>query len=121
MKKLITLFFLVQSVLVFSQVQDSLVWRYADVKYMLGGFTSKTKIEVDFGEVVQGWGRPVNYLKDAAGNDMKFKSAVDALNWMSVNGWELVQAYQAPASPGVNDFTYQHFIMRRKEVYNPGK
>lgn len=121
MKKLITLFFLVQSVLVFSQVQDSLVWRYADVKCMLGGFTSKTKIEIDFGEVVQGWGRPVNLLKDATGNDMKFKSAVDALNWMSINGWELVQAYQAPASPGVNDFTYQHFIMRRKEVYNPGK
>ena len=121
MKKLITLFFLVQSVFAFSQVQDSLVWRYADLSYPLGGFSSKAKVTVDYGETVTGWFRKADMIDNEDGKAIKFKSPVDALNWMSVHGWELVQAYQAPETAAMSTLVYQHFIMRRKEVYNPGK
>lgn len=102
----------------FSQVQDSLVWRYADVSYSLGGFSSKSKVIVDYGETVTGWFRKPDLIENGDGKAIKFKSPVDALNWMSVNGWELIQAYQAPDPAAMSTLIYQHFIMRRKEVYS---
>ena len=122
MKKLITLLLLIQSVCVFSQEQDSLGWRYADVSYPLGGFSSKAKVTVDYGETVTGWFRKADMIDNEDGKAIKFKSPVDALNWMSVHGWELVQSYQAPdPTTAFNPLTYQHFIMRRKEPYSVGK
>ena len=99
-----------------AQQSDSLVWRYSDVTYPLGGFSSKSKVWVDYGETVTGWFKVPDLLEDAAGKAVKFKTPVDALNWMSVRGWELVQSYSAEEDGGLGiRFRYQHFIMRRLE------
>lgn len=99
-----------------AQSQDSLVWRYADITYPLSGFTSKAKVDVDYGETTMGWFRKTDLLEDSTGKAIKFKSPVDALNWMSVRGWELIQSYKSEQDIGLGTkLEYQHFIMRRKE------
>lgn len=93
---------------------DSTAWRYADVIYMLGEFTTKQKVEVDYGNRVKGWFRAPEMLVDENGQPIKFKTLIDALNWMGERGWELVQTYQTNESNGIaTSLTYQHFILRR--------
>lgn len=100
----------------YAQNTEAEVFRYADITYMLGGFSTKSKVEVDYGDTVFGWGKVADKLQDSTGKAIKFKTPVDALNWMSDQGWELVQSYQTTESQGLQTpFTYQHFIMRRKE------
>lgn len=55
---------------------------------------TKVKVQVDFGEVKNSWGNDGrDFLVDASGNDIKFNSMVDAMNYMSQFGWECVQTY----------------------------
>jgi hypothetical protein len=121
MKATLLALLLAVPVSLFSQAApDSLVWRYADLTYPLGGFSSKSKVVIDYGETTQAWGKKPELLEDEAGNAIKFKSSADALNWMSVRGWDLVQSYviDQGAGGGVGSaFMYIHFIMRRKEPY----
>ncbi|MBK8556922.1 MAG: hypothetical protein IPL65_15780 [Lewinellaceae bacterium] len=60
--------------------QDSLFYRYADVKYPIGGANSKATVAVDYGEVATGWGKVPNIISDKEGKSIKFKSPVDCLN-----------------------------------------
>jgi hypothetical protein len=99
-----------------AQAPDSTAWRYAEIKVPLGGFTSKTKVEVNYGENVTSWVKGPERIEDEAGRPIKFKSAVDALNHMSRLGWELVQSYHSEDDLGVAKLHYQNFIMRRREA-----
>lgn len=113
MQRLITLLFVFQSVLGFSQVHDSLVWRYAAIDYSVGGFNSKSTVVVDYGESVQGFVHKSDVLKDENGNTIKFKTSVDALNWMGERGWELVSV-----SKDVEPYTKlatERYILKRLE------
>ena len=104
------------SVCAFGQVDSVRVWRYADLTYPLGGFSSKSRVQVDFGESSSGWLRSPDMLEDVDGKAVKFKSPVDALNWMSVRGWDLVQSYQVEEDAGLGvRLRYIHYIMRREE------
>ena len=95
--------------------QDSLmVWRYAEIKCLVGA--GKGAVEIDNGEVATGWFTKTQVLEDANGKAIKFKSPIDALNYMSINGWELVNTYttdltQTLATP----IQYLHYVIRRKE------
>ncbi len=94
------------------------VWRYAELKYLLSGSSSKATAEVDYGDAVKGWFRGVELLEDERGKAIKFKSAVDALNWMSSRGWELVVSYMTKTDPALglgSSLEYIHFMMRRLE------
>lgn len=116
MKSIICFFILAIAVQLSGQNADSTIWRYADITYPLGGFTSKAKVDVDYGESATGWGIVSEKLEDNAGKPIKFKSPVDALNWMSERGWELVQSYKSEQDIGLGSkLEYQHFIMRRLE------
>lgn len=113
------------SVSAFGQVSAGdtvMVWRYADVSYPIGGFNTKAKVSVDYGES-SGWFKAPEMIEGADGKAVKLKSPVDALNWMSERGWELVQSYQAKADVtglGMSGLEYLHFIMRRMEPRKKG-
>lgn len=96
---------------------DSTVWRYAELTITLGGFDSKTKAVVDFGETVSGWIRPADMIEGPDGKPIRFRSPIDALNYMSVRGWELVQAYRTTEASGLSKVEFAHFILRRRELY----
>lgn len=97
---------------------DSLVWRYADLTYPTSGFSSKAKVVVDYGELVTGWFRKPELIESPDGKAIKFRSPVDALNFMSTRGWELVQSYQTAEDVGLGiKVEYIHFIMRRMEPF----
>lgn len=105
-----------------AQVQDSMVWRYANIIYPLGGFTSKAKATIDYGDENTAWFKVEKVIEDEQGKEVKFKSSIDALNFMSVRGWELVTTYQTNESHGIGTpLLYQHFIVRRMEVVSMGK
>ena len=115
MKSILLFTLLVISVNCAGQAAD--LWRYADLNYPLSGFSSKANVVVDYGVAVSGWFRKPEMLEDSTGKAIKFKSPVDALNWMSERGWELVQSYQTEESIGVGaTLKFQHFIMRRRDV-----
>lgn len=71
----------------------------------------KIKIEVDFGQenkVFEGFDSDV--LKDpVTGKNMKFNSMVDALNFMSGQGWVFVNAYPI----NNNGEPEYHYIMKK--------
>ncbi|MBU3682393.1 MAG: hypothetical protein FGM16_10720 [Flavobacterium sp.] len=116
MKHLVFVFTMLLSNGAICQVQDSLVWRYANIIYPLGGFTSKAKATIDYGEENTAWFKRDQVIEDEQGKEVKFKSAIDALNFMSVRGWELVTTYQTNESHGIGTpLIYQHFIVRRRE------
>lgn len=55
---------------------------------------SKVKVEVDFGEEKNKWGKDSrDVLVDADGKPIKFNSMVDAMNYMSQFGWKFKSAY----------------------------
>lgn len=100
-----------------AQGQDSLkVWRYVDLNYNLGGFSSKSKVSIDAGES-SGWFKPMEMLEDEKGKAIKFNSPMDALNYMSVKGWELVLSYIEEQNSGLGaTVRISHFVMKRKEI-----
>ena len=51
-------------------------------------------------------------IRDAEGKQQKFNSIVDALNFMSKNGWEYVHNYTI----GTGDTLENRYLMRRKAV-----
>lgn len=51
----------------------------------------KVTIEIDFGQISSSWSD--QRLRGEDGKPMKFNSMVDAMNWMSGQGWEFVQGY----------------------------
>lgn len=115
-----TWFFLVLlvPVAVVGQGDTVMTWRYAELKYMTTGASTKAAAEVDYGEAVKGWFKPVEMLEDEKGKAIKFKSPVDALNWMSARGWELVLSYHTKTDPALGlgtSLEYIHFMMRRME------
>lgn len=115
MKNILLLSLLAISVNCAGQGAD--LWRYADLSYPLSGFSSKANVVVDYGVAISGWFRVPEMLEDSTGKAIKFKSPVDALNWMSERSWELVQSYQTEESIGLGGaLKYQHFIMRRRDV-----
>lgn len=57
-------------------------------------FSNKVSIEVDFGQQTSFWhGSHGDQIKDSQGKVVAFNSVVDALNYMSSQGWLFVNAY----------------------------
>ncbi|MBK6996986.1 MAG: hypothetical protein IPH31_19480 [Lewinellaceae bacterium] len=61
---------------------DSTFWRFAEISGVIGGFSSKLKVEVNYGENVTGWFKTPEMLTDPiTGKPAKFNSMC-ALNFM---------------------------------------
>ncbi len=73
--------------------------------------STKLTIEIDFGQVDKLFETNDTQLKDSAGKRIVFNSMIDALNFMSNNGYEFVQAYALTIS---NQNIY-YYLMRRKK------
>ncbi len=53
--------------------------------------SNKVTVELDFGQKMQFFAN--NRLKDENGKVIKFNTKMDAMNYMSRQGWEFVQTY----------------------------
>lgn len=72
--------------------------------------STKVNVEIDFGQESGFWKRN-NKIKDANGKALKFNSMIDALNFMSKNGYEFVTAYVITIS---NQNVY-HYLLKKKK------
>lgn len=70
--------------------------------------STKVNIAVDFGQEWSFW-KDKRSLKDDSGKKLEFDSVIDALNYMSSQGWEFVNAYALTTS-GQNVL---HYVMKR--------
>ncbi len=84
---------------------------YCELVGSPGLFSSKVKVTIDFGQETSFWkGSKDQQLVDADGNDIKFNSMVDAMNFMGKNGWKFVQAYTI--GDGENGYVYRWLLYK---------
>ncbi|MDE5649533.1 MAG: hypothetical protein K2I35_00740 [Duncaniella sp.] len=94
----------------FAQTQDE-NRVYCELVGSSGLFSSKVKVTIDFGQETSFWkGSKDQQLVDADGNDIKFNSMVDAMNFMGKNGWKFVQAYTI--GDGKNGYVYRWLLYK---------
>ena len=74
-------------------------------------FSNKLNIELDFGQQNKAWSNKEYQVKDADGKKIEFNSMIDALNFMSANGYEFVQAY----AMGNGSERVYHYMLRKKK------
>jgi hypothetical protein len=65
-------------------------------------------VSIDFGQQRKALSR--NLLRDAAGQAVEFNSAVDALNWLNAQGWELASTFVVVGEGSSAAF----YVMRRR-------
>ncbi len=99
-----------------SQTVNDIPIKDLDVEYVQIVGTSKflsTKlnIELDFGQQNKFWTNKEYQVKDSEGKKIDFNSIIDALNFMTRNGFEFVQAYAFNVS---NQNVY-HYLLRKKK------
>jgi len=104
MKLFITLLFMMSSVFLFGQTEV-----YCMIVGTKVPFKKKVTVQVDFGQGINGWKPKESVLKDNKGKPIKFESMIDALNYMSGQGWRFVDAYAITAG---NQNVY-HWIMSK--------
>lgn len=94
-------------------VRDS-AYRYAEIVGTASG-GGKQKVEVNYGDTPTGrWFKAANVITDPeTGKARKFASLIEALNYMSLDGWELVADY---TTTGALNVEYTHLILRRREA-----
>lgn len=85
-----------------------------DVEYMQIVGTSKLlsqkiSIQIDFGQENKLWVAKDTQVRDADGKQVVFNSMIDALNFMSANGYEFVTAYTLTMG---NNNIY-HYLLRK--------
>ena len=72
--------------------------------------SDKVKIEIDFGQDTKFFSSNKDTMVKAAdGSNMQFNSMIDALNFLSKNGYSFVQAYAF----AVNNQNVYHYLMRK--------
>lgn len=73
-------------------------------------FSNKLTIEIDFGQENKFFSSDKDTrVKDEKGKNMIFNSMVDALNFMTKNGYEFVQAYAF----ATNNQNVYHYLLRK--------
>ena len=72
--------------------------------------SSKVTIHIDFGQRNKAFNNKDTEIRDENDKAVEFNSMIDALNFMSANGYEFVQAYAFALGQGPNVY---HFLMKR--------
>lgn len=76
-------------------------------------FTTKVTIKIDFGQETTFFGKyNETVLKDDQGNLVEFNSMIDALNFMSQNGYNFVTAYALT----MGQTNVYHFLLQKKSL-----
>jgi hypothetical protein len=102
-----------------AQVPADSIWRYAEIRDAVqGALKSKSKVIIDYGEPSDRPARKVDLLTDpVTGKEIKFASMIEAINFMSAQGWELVLSYFTENDAGAGGkIQWLHFVMRRREA-----
>lgn len=100
-----------------SQTVNDIPIRDIDVNYVQIVGTSrllsnKLTIEIDFGQENKLFSSDKDTrVKDVNGKNMVFNSMIDALNFMTKNGYEFVQAYALTLS---NQNIYHYLLQKKK-------
>jgi hypothetical protein len=84
--------------------------QYCSLNIMPRLLSNKVNIEVDYGNPKKLFSFKDNRVKDDDGRAKKFNTAVEVLNYMSTQGWKLVNA-MALTEGGTNVYRY---IMKRE-------
>ena len=99
----------------FCQTVNDVPIKDIDVEYVdvIGSYARKNKlnIELDFGQQQKLSTTKDTRIKDADGKTLTFNSMIDALNFMSKNGYEFVQAYGI----GVDSAKVHHYLLRKRK------
>jgi hypothetical protein len=96
MKKITFLIYLiVANLFCFSQQNNSLknIEQYCSLNIMPRLLSNKVNIDIDYGNPRKLFSFKDNRVKDENGKAKKFNTAVEALNYMSSQGWKLVNAF----------------------------
>jgi hypothetical protein len=80
----------------FAHSQGVVKWEYCTASFYTGGFNSKVRSTVDFGKKSYGMFHRPQMLKDSLGKT-KFKSPVDAMNYLGNQGWECISLSSSKA------------------------
>lgn len=104
-KAILTMVLILTNVILFAQGKTITI-EEQQITYceIVGTFYNKARIEIDFGQSKEFYSND-RYKDPNTGKPTVFTSMIDALNFMSKNGWEFVQAYTIG-----ND---QHFLLKR--------
>lgn len=77
--------------------------------------STKVTIVVDYGQKVKLFSKEQK-IKDGNGKSMKFYSPIHALNFMSANGWELIDSYFLTLDGMLSKKqNVLHFLLRKRE------
>lgn len=104
---LLAMFF---GIFVQSVAQKASYYRYCEIARSQQHLNAKFSIQIDSGQAGKLFG--YNHMKDETGKPQLFNSMMDAMNYMSRQGWEFVQAYT------LSDSDYR-FLLRRKAEEEP--
>ena len=88
---------------------DSIDVEYVEIVGKSHLFSSKVKIELDFGQENSFRKNKDNLLLDTNGKRIIFSSMIDALNFMSKNGYDYVDAYTLT----IGDTNVYHYLLRK--------
>jgi hypothetical protein len=76
-------------------------------------FSKKVNVNIDFGQVDKMFSAKDTQIKDENGRMTTFNSMIDALNFMSENGYEFVNAYAITIS---NQNVYHYMLRKKKNI-----
>ena len=102
---------------VHSQTVNDVPIKNIDVEYIQIVGTSKMlsnklTIELDFGQEDKLFNAKDTQVKDENGKRLEFNSMIDALNFLSKNGYEFVDAYAITIG---NQNVYHYMLRKKKE------
>lgn len=112
-KKLLIVFLVLASpVFLFAQNESDKVEQYCEMTAQGRLFSNKITIDLDFGEGKSMFSFKDTRIKDeVSGKVRKFKSTVDALNYLGGKGWKLLNAFPVAEGGGLGGAqTVYHFF-----------
>lgn len=98
----------------FSQYDTSRIEQYCEMVAQGKLFSNKITIDIDFGEGRSFWSFKDTRIKDEmTGKIRKFKSTVDALNYLGGTGWTLLNAFPVKEDTGFGNQNCYHFFFKK--------
>ncbi len=94
-------------------VMPKTIEQYCSLNVMPRLLSNKVNIDVDYGNPRKLFSFKDNRVKDEDGKAKKFNTAVEALNYMSSQGWKLVNAIAITES---GNAVYRYIMKREIEV-----
>jgi hypothetical protein len=116
MKKLFILSFMAFASVAFAQTVNDVPLKNLDVEYVqiIGtgrSLSTKVNVEIDFGQETKSISfKNGTSIKDERGRNVKFNSMMDALNFMSANGY----AFQFAYTTNDKDDQAIYYILKKK-------